>query len=128
MFLYLIIFIAGGISGWLIDTTYRTWYAGRYTPNTLVPFFSLIYGLAAVFLYILFTFVSASIFFHIISGLVIVVLLELFSGVISVLFLKRRLWNYSDSRFNFYGFVDLQHSFYWLLLVSIYRVLYPVLF
>jgi len=128
MSIYLTIFISGGLCGWLIDTIYRTWQAGRFSPNTLVPFFSLIYATAAVFLYILFNSFSISAIWHVAAGLLVVIFLEFLSGVAALIFLKRRFWDYSSNRFNLYGFVDLQHSFYWLILVSIYRVAYQLLF
>jgi uncharacterized membrane protein len=128
MSIYLTIFISGGFCGWFIDTMYRTWQDKRFSSNTLVPFFSLIYATATVFLYILFKYFSTSAIGHIFAGLLVVIFLEFLSGLAALIFLKRRFWNYSANRFNFYGLIDLQHSFYWLVLVSLYRLAYQFLF
>ena len=127
MILYLSIFIGGGLFGWIIDTAYRTWQAKHYTPGTMVPFFSIIYGLAAVLLYILFSFFQTSFYLHIILGTITCIFLELITGILALAILKRRFWDYSASRFNYHGLIDAKHSFYWLILTILYRIIYPVL-
>ncbi len=128
MILYLGIFISGGLFGWLVDTAYRTWEAKRYTSGTMVPFFSIIFGVAAVLLYILFNFLSVSVYLDIAIGTIICILLELVCGMLAPIFLKRRFWDYSAKRFNFRGIIDIEHFFYWLILTGLYRILYPFLF
>ena len=128
MYFYLGIFISGGLCGWMIDTAYRTWHDGRYVPNTWIPFFSIIYGLAAVLLYILFNFFSISFIAHVVIGAIVAIYLELISGMMALIFLGRRFWNYSSNKFNLYGFIDIQHSFYWLILATLYRAVYTFLF
>lgn len=128
MIFYLSIFIGGGLFGWMIDTLYRTQDEKRYSPNTFFPFFSIIYGYAAVLLYILFNFLQAPFVYHIIIGTIISTGLELISGTLALTFLNKRFWDYRNSRFNFYGFVDARHVFYWLFLVGIYRAIFPFIF
>ena len=127
MIFYLTIFIIGGLFGWLIDSSYRTWYEGKYSPNTWIPFFSPIYASATVLLYVFFTFSPNLFFFHVIVGSIIVIFLEMMSGIIAFKFLKKKFWDYSNNKYNFYGLIDAKHSFYWLLLVSLYRLIYPYL-
>lgn len=127
MIFFLSIFIGGGLFGWTIDTAYRTWRAKHYTSGTLVPFFSVIYGIAAVLLYTLFNFFQTSFYLHIILGAITCTLLELIFGFLSLTFLKRRFWNYSASRFNYRGLIDAEHSFYWLILSGLYRIFYQFL-
>lgn len=122
------IFVVGGFCGWMIDTAYRSLRQGRHAPNTWIPFFSIIYASGALFLYILFTFFSISVFSDIIVGTILAICLELMSGIVALVFLNRRFWDYRSNRYNFRGFVDAEHSFYWLILVAIYRTFFIFMF
>ncbi len=122
--LYPALFIGGGALGWLLDTADRSFIARRYTHGTLVPFFSIIYGIGAVMLYLFFSSANVSFLWSIIGGTVLCVALELFGGIISTMVLRRRLWDYTANRFNFRGFIDLEHGFYWLVLTVIYRLFF----
>lgn len=124
---YLALFIGGGAFGWMVDTGYRSFTAGRYAHGTLLPFFSIIYGVAAIMLYALFHFGTMSFVASIIIGTILCVALELVGGVLSLSLIHYRLWDYSASPFNFYGFIDLKHTFYWLVLTTLYRLLFGVL-
>jgi uncharacterized membrane protein len=128
MLQYFFIFIIGGLCGWILDTSYRSWVDNHYAPNTLVSFFSIIYGLAATMLYILFASTEDSFYLQIIIGTLMVIILEFFSAIVALKFLKKRFWDYSLNRYNIYGFIDAKHSFYWLILVVVYRLIYPVIF
>lgn len=127
IFLYLVLFIGGGIFGWLADTTYRSLIAGRYAPSTLVPFFSLIFGTAAIMLYTFFRSHIVSFPLSVIFGTMLCVGLELISAVLLQLVFHYRLWDYSANPFNFYGFIDLQHTLYWFFLTFLYRLFYELL-
>lgn len=127
MIFYLIIFVIGGLAGWVIDTANRSWCEKKYAPKTLVPGFSVIYGFAAAMLYVLFS-LPLSVFWQIVIGAVFATILELISGLLALIFLKRRFWDYRSSRFNFYGLIDAEHAFYWLILVGLYRAVYWFLF
>ena len=126
--IYLYIFIGGGLVGWALDTAYRTWTEKHYTSGTWLPYFSLIYGVNAVFLYTFFHFFSISFYLDIVIGSVISVCVEIVSGLMGLVVLKKRLWDYRNSRFNIIGFVDLEHTFYWMILVSVCRILYSIFF
>lgn len=128
MLTYSTIFISFGFFGWLIDTGYRSLRAKRYAPGTWVPFFSLIFATAAILLYILFTFLPVSLYADIIRGTIVSILLELIAGLLALKLLNRRFWDYSNSRFNYRGIIDVHHSFYWLILTALYRLAYPYLF
>lgn len=121
---YFYIFIFGGFLGWILDTAFRSLQDKRYSPGTLIPFFSIIYGAGAVVLDVLFVYAPLAAYLQVLVGAVLAVLLELLSGLIALAVLKRRLWNYETSRFNYRGFIDLQHSLYWLLLIAAYRAAY----
>ncbi|TSC84959.1 MAG: hypothetical protein G01um101413_343 [Parcubacteria group bacterium Gr01-1014_13] len=123
-FLYPIIFAIGGMFGWLIDTTYRSWLVGYYAPGTLVPFFSIIFGIGAVILYLFFSSANISFLWSVIGGVAMCIALELASGILSLALLDYRFWDYSANPFNFYGLIDLRHGFYWLVLTTNYRLFY----
>jgi uncharacterized membrane protein len=125
--LYSALFIGGGAFGWVVDTSYRSLVAGRYAHGTLLPFFSIIYGVAAIMLYALFHFGATPFVASIIIGTILCVVLELVGGALSLSLLHYRLWDYSANPFNFHGFIDLKHTFYWLILTTLYRLLFGVL-
>src|SRR3989344_4117233 len=125
--LYPALFAGGGIFGWVIDTIYRSLVAKKYAPGTLVPFFAIIYGVGAVMLYLFFSSANISFLWSVIGGTVLCVALELVGGILSLMVLRHRLWDYSASPFNFYGFIDLEHTFYWLILTALYRLVYKAL-
>ena len=126
-FLYSALFIGGGIFGWLLDTINRSYIARKYASGTLVPFFSIIYGVGAVMLYLFFRFANVSFLWGVILGTVLCVAVELSGGLISLLLFRRPFWDYSKSPFNFYGLIDLEHGFYWLVLTTLYRLFFRLL-
>lgn len=125
--LYPALFIGGGIFGWILDTINRSFVAKRYASGTLVPFFSIIYGIGAVMLYLFFNFANISFPWNVMVGTILCIALELVGGVTSLLLFRRRFWDYSAKRFNLYGFIDLEHAFYWLVLTILYMLTYGVL-
>ncbi|MBI5729020.1 MAG: putative ABC transporter permease [Candidatus Magasanikbacteria bacterium] len=123
-FYYLYIFIFGGFLGWILDTGFRFYADKRYAPGTLIPFFSIIYGVGAVVLDVVFVYTPLPAVLQVLFGAILAVLLELVSGLVMLAVLKRRLWRYRGGRFNYRGLIDLEHSIYWLLLIAAYRVVY----
>jgi len=71
--------------------------------------------------------VELPIFFHILLGTALIILLEFLGGIFCVAIFKKRYWNYSQNAYNFFGHIDLVHSVYWLLLVILFRMLFPFL-
>jgi uncharacterized membrane protein len=124
--LYPAIFVGGGIFGWVLDTTYRSLIAKKYTPGTLVPFFAIIYGIGAVMLYLFFSSANISFLWSVVGGTVLCVVLELVGGIVSQAVLRHRLWDYTASPFNFYGLIDIEHTFYWSVLTVLYRIFYKL--
>lgn len=122
LLIYLAIFIGGGFFGWAIDTASRSYHAGYYAPGTLLPFFSLIFAAAAVILFGMFRLVAFPFWFSVLVGTVFCIVLELLCGFVSYTIFQYRFWDYSAKPFNFYGFIDAQHSFYWFLLTFLYRL------
>ncbi len=121
LWLYFGIFIGGGLFGWIVDTGYRSLTSGYYAPGTLIPFFSLIFATAAAVLYAFFRVSWMSFRLSIIAGTIFAIVLELVSGFVCDKFLHFKLWDYSNAPYNFYGYIDLLHSFFWLILTGFYR-------
>ena len=116
---YVLIFLVFSVVGWVIDTTYRSIAKGLYSPIRNYPF-SPVYGVGAVVLSIFYTHTPYSYLTSICVATVLMVLVELLGGIFSEKVLKKRLWNYSQNRFNFMGHIDLLHSFFWLMLAGLY--------
>ena len=54
---------------------------------------------------------------------VIMTLIELIGGMFLLKFFNLRLWDYSDEKFNYKGFICLKFSLFWMLLGAIYYFL-----
>jgi uncharacterized membrane protein len=125
---YLLIFIVFGFIGWVIDTSYRSITLRKYYSGTLIPLFSPIYGFGALVLVLLFTYLQAHIIVQIIAAGLLLTILELLGGIYCVKILRRKLWDYSKNKWNYKGYIDALHSFYWLILAFIFRiVIFPYL-
>lgn len=127
MFYYIGLFLFFGFLGWLFDTTYRSLHARKYSQGTWLPFFSLIYATGGIILVLIFKYLNLSAWRQIIIGWALMVLLEFFSGHIARKVLKRRLWDYTPARLDLFGHIDLLHSLYWLILVTIFHFIFPYL-
>ncbi len=123
---YLLIFIITGLIGWSIDTMYRSVKKKCFSAGTWVPFFSLSYGAAGVMLYVVFFYWPTSFFVHVIAGTALSILWELTAGIMTLHFLRRRLWDYRKSWLNFRGHIDAAHSFYWFVLTAFYRIIFEL--
>ena len=124
MYYYLLTFIIFGFLGWGVDTAYRSICNGKYDPGTYIKYFSPMYGFGAVVLYILYTHMESSLIMQLLVAMVLLTLLELVGGIFCERVLKKRVWDYSNNRLNFKGHIDALHSFYWLVLAAIVRMLF----
>lgn len=123
MISYFILFIAFAVIGWAMDSAYRSIEERRWTSGTLVPFFSPIYGFGGLTLVMIFKYLQINFFVQVIVAAIALIVVELLGGLFCAHVLKRRLWDYSDSRYNFQGHIDLLHSFYWLVLSALMRII-----
>jgi len=114
--------------GWVLDCLCRRFETGHWVNagffrGPICPIYG-IGGLVLMFLFESFSFLPTALllFFAFISA----VLVELVGGIFSEKVLQVKLWDYSKSRFNYRGYIDLVHSFYWLILVIVfYYFIYP---
>lgn len=120
---YVIEFLFFGFFGWLLDSTYRLILDGRFLFGGYLRWMPIrpIYGTAGVLLIFYFKiFNDINPFFLIIMASVMMVLLEYISAVFCQYILGIKLWDYSDAKFNIGGKVDLLHSVFWFILVSLF--------
>lgn len=71
-----------------------------YRTLFFIPFFSKLYSLLLFMFIVCFT----------------ITMVELLFGILFFKITKLRLWDYSDKKLNFKGFICLSHSFFWFLL------------
>lgn len=122
MAFYLQLFFFFSLGGWIIDTGYRSIVAKKYDSGTLIPFVSPIYGFGAVILALLFHLTpSLPPTLQVAIGWILILALEFISGYLSIKLLNRRLWDYTPSKYDLLGHVDLTHALYWLSMISIFR-------
>jgi len=109
------LFLIYSILGWTLDSTYRTCAARRLKRGGFSPYpFSPVYGFAALL---------ATAISKILTPLPLVLELliysfimgafEYISGVVVVKTFNKRLWSYSDSRWNFDGHTAPQFAVIW---------------
>lgn len=114
--LYLGLFFICGLLGWCLDTGYRSLEKRKYVARTLVPFFSIVFGLGGVLLFTVYSDLHLHPLAEILVGTMAVTILEFFSGVLSSRVLSKRLWDYRPNPYDLYGHIDVLHSFFWLII------------
>ncbi|MBU1129166.1 MAG: putative ABC transporter permease [Nanoarchaeota archaeon] len=124
---YLFLFIIFGIIGWIIDTTYRSIISKKYDSRTQLLFFSPIYAIGGTILIIIYENVKVHFIIQIIIVSILFIALELISGIFSEKIMKKKYWDYSNNKWNFKGYIDALHSFYWIILATLIRIIYPYL-
>ena len=113
--LYLLEFLAFSSLGWLIDSGYRSltdkkWINAGFFKGPICP----IYGFGALVLLFILKYLS---FLHpfmlILCASLGLVLVEYLGGIFTEKVLKVKLWDYSFSKYQLGGHIDLLHSVYW---------------
>ncbi|MFH0870309.1 MAG: putative ABC transporter permease [archaeon] len=116
---YFVLFIAFSIIGGIIDAIYCSIEKRKLTHGTVIPLFSPMYGIGGIILILIFRHLQANFAIQIIVATFVLTMIELLGGLFCVHILKKRVWDYSRSRWNFQGHIDLLHSFYWLMLSAL---------
>lgn len=127
MLVYLAYFVIFSFIGWVLDTAYRSWNAGKYAPRTLIPYFSTIYGFGVLILLAIFQQANLTFLEHALLGGIAITLLEFMGGTIGSRILEEKLWDYSDSKYHLYGHIDAMHTLFWFVLSTILRAVFPYL-
>jgi uncharacterized membrane protein len=126
MIKYFLIFIVFGIVGWIINSSYRSITQKKFISGTVLSSF-FTYGFGGLGVIFIYQFLDINIFLQIILATFLVIFVELISGIFSLKIMKKRYWDYSKNKFNFMGHIDVLHSFYWLILMIILRIIFPYL-
>jgi uncharacterized protein len=113
------------ILGWVLEVTYRSVRDKRFVnPGLLRGPYLPLYGTGALLLMVAGSLLQES---HLVTKALaycaITTGLELISGFIAQYFFHVRLWDYSDQRFHYKGYICLKFSIYWILPVFAYEYL-----
>ena len=128
----LFLFSLGSIFGWVLELFYRRFFSAKkwLNPGFLVGPCLPLYGFGLILLYLLASirldFIPAGFwreFVTIAAMGVAMTLVEFLAGLIFILGMKVKLWDYSDRRGNVLGIICPQFSIYWTLLGAAYRFL-----
>ena len=132
--LIIFIFALGTIFGWGIEVIYRhladkdkRWFNPGFCVGPLLP----IYGIGLTTVYLM-TYIEDYIkidndilkkvvLFLLMS--IIMTLIELIGGMFLLKYFNLRLWDYTDEKFNYKGFICLKFSLFWMILGAIYYFL-----
>ena len=138
--LFVFIFSMGAIFGYGLEVLYRhfadkekRWFNPGFCVGPWLPIYGI--GLLSVFLL---SFLEAAlpienaiikkiILFTIMA--LLMTLIELIAGELLLKFYNTRLWDYSDEKFNYKGFICLKFSIFWMLLsAGYYFIIHPLIF
>jgi uncharacterized protein len=102
----------------MLEASYRSFGAGRFVnPGLLKGPYLILYGSAALAVMSAIDAMSGcSLLAKAVFYLLITTFFELGSGLLSRLFSRVRLWDYSGERFNYKGYICLKFSIYWVFL------------
>lgn len=119
MFKYLFIFSIFSIVGWIIEFVFRSVNNKKiinpgFMSGCVVP----IYGFGAISLNIMSSFFdkiisSNKMIIVFIISIMLLTLLELFSGILLEKLFRIKLWDYSNNKFNYKGFICAKFSIIW---------------
>lgn len=126
--IYLFLFCLFSVVGWILEFSYRSLISKKMSnPGFMTGFVVPIYGFGIIILNTLcIMFYNLGFIYGalIITFLAIIVLsiLELFTGYLLNKLFKIRLWDYSDRRFNIRGYICLYFSLIWGILALLYYI------
>ena len=132
IFKYLFIFCLFSVIGWMLEVVYRSIVNKKLiNPGFMSGCVLPIYGFGAVILNIVctvldkinFQYKVLLIFF---VATLLLSLLEFISGYVLYKYMNLKLWDYSNLKYNYKGFISLEFSFVWGLLSLIFYIfIYP---
>lgn len=131
-FKYLFIFCLFSVVGWILELVYRSIVMKKFiNPGFMSGCVVPLYGFGAVIMNIicnLFSNIQSSykVILIFIISVILLSLLEFISGFILLKYFHLKLWDYSDFKYNYKGFICLEFSFVWgLLALVFYLFIYP---
>ena len=137
--LLVFIFVIGAICGWGLEVIYRhladkekRWFNPGFCIGPYLPIYGI--GLLTVFVityiekYIpIDNEVAKRIILFVIMAICMTII-ELIAGIVLLKFFNLRLWDYTDEKFNYKGFICLKFSIFWMLLsAGYYFFIHPII-
>ena len=131
-FKYLFIFCIFSVVGWILEVAYRSIITKRFVnPGFMTGCVVPLYGFGAVILNLicnLFNPITSNykIIIIFILSIILLSVLEYFTGYVLLKLFNLKLWDYSDRKLNINGFICLEFSLIWgFLSLVFYLFIYP---
>jgi uncharacterized membrane protein len=126
IFEVLIIFLAGGFIGWIVENIIRiinssvdSNYYFKALFGLTIPFLP-VYGFGLVLIFIIKNKIkNKNIFTRFLIYTIILSILELIAGIFTILTIGHNTWDYSNSYMNFLGIIGIISSIFWGILALI---------
>ncbi len=131
------LFMVGSMTGWVIELFFRRfistknpgrkWINPGFLTGPCIPLYG--FGLIGLFGMSLLPYVGQDYFGQITPGRLVIAILamgammtliEYIAGLVFILHLKIKLWDYSDEKFNIQGIICLKFSIIWTILAAVY--------
>ncbi|MCI8542356.1 MAG: putative ABC transporter permease [Lachnospiraceae bacterium] len=123
------LFFVYSFAGWCTEVCYAAFIRRKFVNRGFVnsPYCT-IYGFSAVLFAVFLAELADSAFFLFLGGLLLASLVEYTTGMLMEKIFHRKLWDYSDIRYNLSGYVCARYSLLWgLLAVATVRYVNPLL-
>lgn len=131
------LFFIGALFGWGIEVIYRRYKKDNVDREWINPGFLIgpylpLYGFGLVLLFLLASLENTSLITEVTFGskallfllmALVMTLLEYIAGLIFIIGMKVKLWDYSNEKFNLQGIICLKFSIYWAILGAVYYFL-----
>lgn len=128
-FCYALLFMIGSVSGWVIELFFRRFFSAKkwINPGFLNGPYLPMYGFGVCILYAVCS-INISWWWKLLIIVVFMTLIEYVTGLIFIVGMKIRLWDYSDRWGNIQGIICPLFSFFWGVLGAAFMFLiYPPL-
>lgn len=123
------LFFIYSFAGWCMEVCYAAFSRRKFVNRGFVnsPYCT-IYGFSAVLFAVFLPELADSVFFLFLGGLLLASVVEYTTGMLMEKIFHRKLWDYSDIRYNLSGYVCARYSLLWgLLAVATVRYINPLL-
>ncbi len=123
------LFFVYSFAGWCVEVCFAAFNRRKFVNRGFVnsPYCT-IYGFSAVVFAVFLPELTDNLFFLFLGGLLLASVVEYTTGMLMEKIFRRKLWDYSEIKYNLGGYVCLRYSLLWgLLAVATMRFLNPVL-
>lgn len=129
--LLIILFSIYSFTGWIIEVIYRSFTRKKFiNPGFLFGPFVPVYGIGALFIILIQNYIfQLPLLAQFTVYVIVLSVIEFFTGEFFEQLFNLKLWDYSDSKFNFKGKISLFFSLGWgLLAIGVSHFLHPEVF